>query len=328
MTKLLSRARPVAGLLLAGQGLLVVLGVLDHEAPLWLGLATLIAGVALVAGPALFLSFRSTARRIALAGRGVPGSKVPPLETRLSPRVAATRGRRLAIGGLGAACVVGVLGYALAARSSLAAPEWAILAYGAALLAAAAFLDRRLAGVPVTTLAGWSLPLVLAPLGLWAVQALLEGHADAGPMRWYVRALLVRPMASALAVFGLDVAVLDETVRIATPQGALFLTVGAVCSGLYATVVFCGVFGLHAWERGTKPARLAVLLAVGIAGLHVANVVRVVALGLVGWAWGGAALQGFHRHLGWVLFLVWSVLFWAVVLRRFEAPSARDAPGS
>ncbi len=82
--------------------------------------------------------------------------------------------------------------------------------------------------------------------------------------------------------------------------------------------LFLGVFALFAWQQRTPPRRLALYLAIGLAGIHVANVVRLTMLGYVGYQWGAQALQSFHQHAGWVLFLVWMVAFWALVLRRFE----------
>ena len=101
----------------------------------------------------------------------------------------------------------------------------------------------------------------------------------------------------------------------------LFLTVGVVCAGLYAAAIFLGVFALFAWEQRTPSRRLAAYLALGLVGLHVANVLRLSLLGYVGYRWGGAALQTFHQHAGWVLFLVWTIVFWLLVLRRFEGPA-------
>lgn len=63
------------------------------------------------------------------------------------------------------------------------------------------------------------------------------------------------------------------------------------------------------------PGRARLVLALGLAGIHAANLLR---LALVGARWGAEALQEFHRHAGRVLFLAWMVAFWALVPRRFE----------
>jgi exosortase/archaeosortase family protein len=298
------RARLLTGLLLIGQGLLVVTRILDHEAPFEVGAAVLVLGALLVAWPAV----RARARAAAVQG---PMPNQGP--------------RALLLALLGATAAAAVLLYNLLAASDVSAPEVAIVVYGAALVAAAARLDRRVVGVPVTKLVAYSFPLVLAPLGLFAVNAILAHHGDAAPLQWYVTQGLVAPMALALQGGGIATQVIGDTVRVTTPRGPLYLTVGLVCAGFYASVLFLGVFGLFAWESRTPPPRLAAYLGLGLVGLHAANVLRLILLGAVGAAWGGAALLEAHEHAGWVLFLAWTLGFWALVLRRFEGP-ARGAP--
>lgn len=298
MRPVASRARLLVGLLLAGQGLLVVTRVLDHEAPLVVGWLVLVAGLALCAW-----------------------GRFPTLA-----RGASSPARAWVVAGVGVVAVVGVLGYNASRGSTLGGPEVAILSYGVALVVASRSLDRRLLGTDVATLVAFSFPLVLAPLSLFAVNAAILSGQGATPLGWYIEATLVTPMAAALRWLQLDAAMVGDAVRIATPRGVLFLSVGVVCAGLYASVLFLGIFALFAWERRTPPARLAAYLAVGLVGLHVANVLRLVLLGVVGWKWGAEALQVTHKHAGWVLFLAWSVLFWAVVLRRFEGPGAGAVP--
>lgn len=292
---LVSRLTLVAGLLLVGQGLLVVLGVLDHEAPFATGAAITVAGVVLAG-----VGWRRTAR---------------PAE----PEARAVRDwRTWFVGILGALAAAGVVLYNVLASSTFVAPEYAILGYGVALLLAAPYLHRRVGPVSLGTLVAYSIPLVLAPLGLWAVNAVMDAHAESTPMRWYVSDGLVAPTSWLLALTGQDVTTTGDTFRVMSASGPLFLTVGVVCAGLYATVIFLGVFALFAWEQKTPPTRLAAYLAVGVVGLHFANVVRIALLVVVGERWGVDALQAFHKHAGWVFFLAWSLLFWAVVLRRLE----------
>ena len=297
---LLRRGRLLAGLLLAGQGLLVVTRVLDHEAPLLVGWGTLLLGLLLAAW----------GRLPSLPAAGDGRGRAPPV-------------RAWVVATVGALAVLGIVGYNALRRSTLSGPELAILAYGVLLLALSPVLDRGVKGTDVGTLVAFSFPLVLAPLSLYALNAALASSMAETPLAWYIEATLVTPMAAALRVVGFDATMIGDTVRLATPRGALFLSVGVVCAGLYASVLFLGVFALFAWERRTPPARLAAYLAVGLLGLHFANVLRLVLLGVIGYQWGGDALQAFHRHAGWVLFLAWSIGFWAVVLRRMEGPGGQ-----
>lgn len=101
-----------------------------------------------------------------------------------------------------------------------------------------------------------------------------------------------------------------------TPRGTLSLGVGLVCAGLYPIVLFTGLVALHAWTDRIRPLRAFTLVAAGIAGLWVLNLVRLVALTRVGVLWGPGALQSAHANLGWILFALYMVVFWAVALRR------------
>lgn len=295
----------VAGLALAGYGALVTLRVLAHES-LAVGVLIMLAGAALA----------WAARPRAPASPPSPGApRAPP-------------GHSLAAAALGALAAGGVLAYNLRARSGLEPAEVAILAYGALLLAAAPHLHRRVAGASVGTVVAWSFPLVAAPLGLYALDAALDALEGSSPLDAFIRHGLVTPMAVTLAALGFEARAVDQTVMLATPRGWLALSVGVVCAGLHPSVLFLGVFGMHAWQERSPPRRLAALLALGLVGVYLANVVRLVALALVGYEWGGEALQRAHAHLGWLLFVAWMMLYWWLVLRRFSGAAPPPSAGA
>lgn len=292
--------------MLAGYGLLVLVGVLPHDAPL-AGAVSLLAGIAVLAW-----------RRL-----GLPA---------IAPRAGL-------VAFVGSACVGGILGYAAARRNGLGGPELAILAYGLLLMAASLALDRHLslggAGrrrVAVSTLVGWSFPLVLAPLGLFALNASLSSGAAGTAAAPIVERLVVGPTAAALRLFGTPVDQVGSTLMLTTPRGSLSLGVGLVCAGLYPSVLFGGLVALHAWQHRLRPAAVAGILAAGLAGLWLLNVVRLVLLTKIGIRWGMDALQTAHANLGWVFFSAFMALFWWLVLRRAPASPAptrvTDAPAA
>lgn len=297
----------VAGILLAGYGGLVLLRLLAHE-------STLVGAGLLTAGLLLAWSARSTL---------FPSSSKPP-----EPDVeGSSSGYRLVTAALGLACAGGVLAYKLASRAPFGAPDLAIVAYGLMLLCAAPYLGRRVGRARVASLVAWSLPLVAAPLGMYALDGILDASRGSSPLDAFVRVGLVVPMAWTLNLFGFDVLQTSQTVMIGTPRGRLALTIGVVCAGLQPAVLFLGVLGLHAWQQQTPPRRLALYLGLGLVGVYLANLVRLVALALVGNQWGGSALQTAHAHLGWAVFIGWMLIFWGVVLRRLEGadPERRAA---
>jgi exosortase/archaeosortase family protein len=191
-----------------------------------------------------------------------------------------------------------------------------IVAYGTLLMAAAPTLHRSLGRLPVATLVGWSFPVVLAPLSLFALNALLSSPGSGAAAAPLVEGLVVAPTAAALRLLGTPVEQMGSSLLLATPRGSLSLGVGLVCAGLYPAVLFTGLVGLHAWREGLRPPAIAGCLAAGLAGLWLLNVVRLVALTQVGIHWGMAALQTAHANLGWILFCAFMAAFWAVVLRR------------
>lgn len=283
------RLRLLAGLVLAGYALLVLGGVLPHDA-LVSGVVALVLAVPLLLGARL-------------------------------PRIALRRAWLVAL--LGAGAAGGVLLYNVLAGSGVGWPEAALLAYGLALLAAAPNLERRVARWDVATLVGWSFPLLLAPLAIFSANAVVEG-GGAGAAAPLIEHGLANPLAAALVATGDPARVVDRNVLMATPRGTLALGIGMVCAGIYPMVLFLGVLGLHGWQQRMDPRRFALYLVLGLAGLWLANLVRLVALAKVGKTYGAEALQVAHAHLGWVLFIGFMLLFWGVVLRRLEPARAAD----
>lgn len=287
------------GLLLAGYGALVLLGVLAHESAA-IGLALVLVGAGL----------------IWTAGPSDEGEEDPHRDP--DSQAGSLEGRRAATLGLGTVSAGGVLVYNAWAGSALSLPEVAILVYGVGLLAAASFLERSMAGLPVETLVAWSLPLVAAPLGVYALDAALDAGVGSSPLDLFIRHALVPPMAASLDLLGFDVANHGQTLGLETSRGTLFLSVGLVCAGLQPGILFLGILGLHTWREGTSAKATGGLLAAGAFAVYAMNLVRLVLLAVVGHRWGGQALQTVHAHAGWVLFLALVVAFWGLVLPRIE----------
>lgn len=284
--------RVISGLTLFGYGLLILIGVLPHD--------SIIAGVASLLLGALLLA---------------PGLPALVMERRAFVLVI----------GIGAAG--GVLLYNLAAGSDLGPPEVGLLVYGTALLFAAPKLDRPIGPTTVGTLVGWSFPLLLAPLLLFALNAVITGPAggDGGPIATpAIHYGLVLPLHTALALIGTPSQVVANNIILETPRGGLTLGVGLVCAGLYPMVLFLGVLALHAWRTRLPPRRAALYLGLGAVGLWMTNIIRMMILAKVGIRWGGATLQTVHSHIGWILFAIFMAGYWALVLRHLERPDAQE----
>lgn len=278
-----SSLRPLVGLALTGYGLLVIADVLAHDDAR--------AGGFLLALGLLLL---------------IPG--IPPLQLRKAKTIAA----------VGACLVIAVLAYNLAADSSLGAPEWGLLLYGAALVAASPFLTRDLGRFPVASIVGWSFPAVLAPLCVFALNAVLSTDSSGAAASPLIRWTMVFPTAGALRLIGTPVEVDGSTLMLTTPRGGLSLGVGLVCAGLYPMVLFAGLVGLHAWRHHEPARKVAAYLGIGLLGLWIVNLVRLVSLAKVGQLWGPDMLQRAHENLGWVFFTLYMIAFWAFIFRGRE----------
>ena len=294
--------RAYIGLAILGGGLSILLGAVPHEDPL-VGIALAAFGAALVA----------TAPRLPEI-RHLPASLV---------------------GGAGMAVVLLLTGHSAYTRAALDLPKLAIAGLGLACAALAPLLARdahvRLRGkpVPLATLVACLLPVLGAPLLVWGLQALFKSSLGSTPVELFVRVALLVPLSAFLGTLGLAPSVHGQTISYATPRGPLVLEVGAACSGVQAMALFAGVLALFLLAERPGGRRLALWSFIGMAGVYVANVIRLAALALVGYEWGPAALVRAHAEAGWVFFVAWSVLFAHLVRRsRARAPlaAARGPP--
>lgn len=280
----------LAGLALVGYGGLVAMDLIAHE-------SLLAAAGSLLLGGFLLL-------------RGDPPS--------------AASGRPALVAGLGLAALAGVVFYNLTFDSGFSPPEWGLVLYGLALLAAAANLDASLGSLEVETLVAWSFPLLLGPLALFAFDAALAGPRGTGMRSLadpFIAHALVTPMALTLQALGTPVEKAGTHLVLETADGSLTLGVGLVCAGVYPLLLFAGLLGLHAWQNRSRPRKALAHFGIGAAGLYVFNLARLVVLAKIGERWGAWWLQTVHAHLGWILYGIFALLFWIVIVPRTADPS-------
>lgn len=273
--------RAYLGLALLGWGASILLGVTPHE--------DLLVGAGL-----------STFGLVLLA----TAPRFPEL-----PRLPAA-----AVAALGMAIAASVAGVSAAMQSSLDLRKVLLLGLGTTVAACAPVLGRRFRlgrgrSASVATLAVGALAVLGAPLVAWAAQATTAGLMGTTPVEAFVRVMLLAPIGAALALAGLSPAVDGQTITYATPRGPLALEVGAACSGIQAMALFTGVLALFLWVERPGGRRLAAWSAIGIAGVYVANLLRLGALMMVGYQWGADALLRFHAQAGWIFFVAWALAF-------------------
>jgi len=104
------------------------------------------------------------------------------------------------------------------------------------------------------------------------------------------------------------------------------VVITTACSGIYSFGIFASAFVafvLTEFERPTR--RMWVLLGLGLLAAYVANVLRMVAIVLVGFYTDTVEtdLQNMllaHSYGGWLIFLAWIALFWGVLLKVLPTP--------
>lgn len=165
-----------------------------------------------------------------------------------------------------------------------------------------------------------------APLALWAAQAAFKHASGTTPIEWFDATLLVLPVHWMLGALGIQSVPAGQTLRLATPRGPLAVEVGVACSGLQAMALFLGILAVFAVATKPSGKRLAAWSAVGLAGVYVANLLRLVAVVWAGWRFGAQTLQDVHANAGWVFFVAWSLLFALYVRRDLRRAEATGSP--
>lgn len=290
MNATLGRLLALLGLAGLGQGLFILFRIVPHESP-WLG-------VLLAAAGALLLW------------------RVP------LPRIESLPRWPLLVGGIAASTTV--VAWNVARGASWVAPKVAIVTFGLVIAMVAPLVRRP----HVANIVAWSIPLIGAPLMVWGLQALSAATiAGMTPMEMFLRHALLAPMATALAWMGFHPWTYGQHIVFDTQQGGrMTLEVGVACSGLQAMALFGGI--LVAYILAEKPGwRRGVLwCAIGLFGVYVVNVVRLVSLAVVGSAYGSDALEWAHANLGWMFFVAWSGLFaWFAMGRPRERRGSEKA---
>ncbi len=105
-----------------------------------------------------------------------------------------------------------------------------------------------------------------------------------------------------LQLFTHDIVFLPERSIIGTHD--FVVRVSSACTGLQGVTLFLTFFGIYLWiyRKQLRFPLVLVLLPIGAAILYLLNVVRIVALILIG-SWSHSlAVHGFHSVAGWLLF--------------------------
>lgn len=141
--------------------------------------------------------------------------------------------------------------------------------------------------------------------------ALLSLEFGAKAASVYTEVFIAKPIALTLNTVGIEARVFRNWVYYAGKAGTIQMGMGISCSGIYSLAIFFSAFVAYVHVRyGTADRRIMVLLASGLLGTYLANLLRVFIVALTGFFYGIEALVWVHQNIGWVIFMVWVAFFW------------------
>lgn len=152
----------------------------------------------------------------------------------------------------------------------------------------------------------------------------LQAPSSAGS--WYVHYMLAAPFAGILDLIGVPASSSGNQVTIWFQDESMnVLSISSYCAGLYSFSIFLSAFFAFVlvFENLSKRQSYFVLLA-GLIIAYLGNLFRMVVIGLVGYYEGIDAMLWAHNNIGWVIFLLWSAIFWWIVLGRVTSHRQLD----
>ncbi len=125
---------------------------------------------------------------------------------------------------------------------------------------------------------------------------------------------LAGAMGNFLGVFGIQAQVIDNIVRLSTPQGIYNLQIDGPCTGIKGMLAYGSLASLMLVDMGGSKKRKILVATIGFMGTFLVNFIR---LGVIFLTIYGAGLEtglAVHTYLGYGLFLSWVMIFWSLAL--------------
>jgi exosortase/archaeosortase family protein len=200
---------------------------------------------------------------------------------------------------IGAAIVMSIYGYKLIKQTSLGLLDMVII-FGGLVVAFYGFKAFKLFWVPaaygIVLLAGYQIQAVIP--NFVVLQNWMAGI-----------------MASSMRAIGIGAIVSGQYVQLSTASGPLLLNVEGDCTGVQGIIAFGLLSTMSILDMKAKPARLAVVFAVGFLGAFLINIVRLFGVFLAFEFLGVDVGNAVHVYLGYSLFVVWVLVFWSLAFK-------------
>jgi len=132
-------------------------------------------------------------------------------------------------------------------------------------------------------------------------------------------------MASSMQVLGIKASAAGNLVTMNSSSGPLLLSVEGDCTGVQGILAFGMLSTLAVVDIKARLSKLIPLFAVGFLGAFLINIVRLFGVFLTFEYLGVDLGNTVHVYLGYILFIVWVMVFWALAFR-FLLPKTGPLP--
>lgn len=142
--------------------------------------------------------------------------------------------------------------------------------------------------------------------------------------------LIVRPISSILEFLGIRSEAHMENLTFYDHMGnPLTVSIALSCAGIYSTAIFASAFFAFVFvEYRRLDFKVAVLLVLGVITAYSANMLRMLVLVILGYYNGMGSsdnpefgtLLWAHAYLGWIIFMIWIAVFWALMYKFLIRP--------
>jgi len=122
-------------------------------------------------------------------------------------------------------------------------------------------------------------------------------------------------MASSMRILGIQATASGYVVFMNSSSGPLLLSVEGDCTGVQGILAFGMLSTLAVLDIKTKLSKLIPLFAIGFLGAFLINIVRLFGVFLTFEYLGASLGTTVHVYLGYILFILWVLAFWALAFR-------------
>jgi exosortase len=132
-------------------------------------------------------------------------------------------------------------------------------------------------------------------------------------------------MASTMNFLGVKASVSGHVVALNSGTSTLLLSVEGDCTGIQGILAFGMLSTMALLDMKPKVSRLIPLFVVGFAGAFMINILRLIVVFLTFEFLGVDAGTTMHVYFGYVIFIAWVMVFWALAFR-YLAPRPVSSP--